>query len=40
VARAAGYGTPEAMRRAFVKALGTPPAEYRRRFHAPPLPTQ
>ncbi|MER5884821.1 GlxA family transcriptional regulator [Streptomyces sp. NPDC001941] len=35
VARAAGYGTPEAMRRAFVKALGTPPAEYRRRFHAP-----
>lgn len=39
VARAAGYGTPEAMRRAFVKALGTPPAEYRRRFHAPPVPT-
>ncbi|MFF8828442.1 GlxA family transcriptional regulator [Streptomyces sp. NPDC015131] len=38
VARAAGYGTPEAMRRAFVKALGTPPAEYRRRFHAPPHP--
>ncbi|WP_274564104.1 GlxA family transcriptional regulator [Streptomyces spiramyceticus] len=35
VARAAGYGTPEAMRRAFFKALGTPPAEYRRRFHAP-----
>lgn len=35
VARASGYGTPEAMRRAFVKALGTPPAEYRRRFHAP-----
>ncbi|MET9803603.1 GlxA family transcriptional regulator [Streptomyces sp. NPDC006368] len=35
VARAAGYGTPEAMRRAFVKALGTPPAEYRRRFQAP-----
>ncbi|OKJ93560.1 AraC family transcriptional regulator [Streptomyces sp. CB03234] len=39
VARACGYGTPEAMRRAFVKALGTPPAEYRRRFHAPPVPT-
>ncbi|MFG2332947.1 GlxA family transcriptional regulator [Streptomyces sp. NPDC048604] len=38
VARTAGYGTPEAMRRAFVKALGTPPADYRRRFHAP-LPT-
>ncbi|WP_336323612.1 GlxA family transcriptional regulator [Streptomyces lavendofoliae] len=38
-ARAAGYGTPEAMRRAFVKALGTPPAEYRRRFHVPPRTT-
>ncbi|MEU7278094.1 GlxA family transcriptional regulator [Streptomyces sp. NPDC045431] len=38
VARAAGYGTPEAMRRAFVKALGTAPAEYRRRFHAPHVP--
>jgi transcriptional regulator GlxA family with amidase domain len=33
VARACGYGTPEAMRRAFVKALGAGPAEYRRRFH-------
>ncbi|GAA3486753.1 MULTISPECIES: GlxA family transcriptional regulator [Streptomyces] len=32
VSRACGYGTPEAMRRAFVKALGTAPAEYRRRF--------
>ncbi|MFD5874726.1 GlxA family transcriptional regulator [Streptomyces sp. NPDC060322] len=32
IARASGYGTPEAMRRAFVKALGTAPAEYRRRF--------
>ncbi|MEU3841193.1 GlxA family transcriptional regulator [Streptomyces sp. NPDC028635] len=32
VARASGYGTPEAMRRAFVKALGASPAEYRRRF--------
>ncbi|MGK5680890.1 GlxA family transcriptional regulator [Actinoplanes sp. URMC 104] len=31
VARAAGYGTPEAMRRAFVQALGVAPAEYRRR---------
>ncbi|MFD9906676.1 GlxA family transcriptional regulator [Streptomyces sp. NPDC059063] len=36
VSRACGYGTPEAMRRAFVKALGTAPAEYRRRFHGPP----
>ncbi|WP_411104508.1 GlxA family transcriptional regulator [Streptomyces sp. cmx-4-9] len=32
VARASGYGTPEAMRRAFVKILGQPPTEYRRRF--------
>ncbi|MEV5678127.1 GlxA family transcriptional regulator [Streptomyces sp. NPDC052069] len=32
VSRASGYGTPEAMRRAFVKALGTTPSEYRRRF--------
>ncbi len=31
-ARACGYGTPEAMRRAFIKALGASPAEYRRRF--------
>ncbi|BDH06665.1 GlxA family transcriptional regulator [Streptomyces seoulensis] len=37
VARASGYGTPESMRRAFLKALGTAPAEYRRRFH-PVLP--
>ncbi|MFC8268597.1 GlxA family transcriptional regulator [Streptomyces cinereoruber] len=35
VARASGYGTPEAMRRAFLKALETTPAEYRRRFHVP-----
>ncbi|MBD9730330.1 GlxA family transcriptional regulator [Streptomyces sp. H28] len=32
VSRASGYGTPEAMRRAFLKALGTAPTEYRRRF--------
>ena len=31
-ARACGYGTPEAMRRAFIRALGVSPAEYRRRF--------
>ncbi|CAM5671144.1 GlxA family transcriptional regulator OS=Streptomyces tendae OX=1932 GN=GUR47_02555 PE=4 SV=1 [Streptomyces tendae] len=37
VSRASGYGTPEAMRRAFVKALGTPPAEYRRRFQPAPV---
>ncbi|WP_322974243.1 GlxA family transcriptional regulator [Actinacidiphila epipremni] len=33
IARAAGYGTPEAMRRAFLRSLAVPPAEYRRRFH-------
>jgi transcriptional regulator GlxA family with amidase domain len=32
VARACGYGTPEAMRRAFVHALGAPPSDYRRRL--------
>lgn len=32
VARACGYGTPEAMRRAFVQSLGIPPASYRHRF--------
>ncbi|MEU0848380.1 GlxA family transcriptional regulator [Streptomyces flaveolus] len=32
ISRVSGYGTPEAMRRAFVRALGTSPAEYRRRF--------
>jgi transcriptional regulator GlxA family with amidase domain len=31
-ARSCGYGTPEAMRRAFVRALGVSPGEYRRRF--------
>ncbi|MFI9586306.1 GlxA family transcriptional regulator [Streptomyces sp. NPDC052236] len=35
ISRACGYGTPEAMRRAFVKALATGPAEYRRRFRTP-----
>ncbi|MEV0112385.1 GlxA family transcriptional regulator [Streptomyces sp. NPDC050844] len=35
VSRACGYGTPEAMRRAFIKTLGAAPAEYRRRFQAP-----
>jgi transcriptional regulator GlxA family with amidase domain len=32
VARRSGYGTTEAMRRAFLQALGVGPAEYRRRF--------
>jgi transcriptional regulator GlxA family with amidase domain len=31
-ARRCGYGTPEAMRRAFIRALGVSPAEYRSRF--------
>ncbi|WP_223778100.1 GlxA family transcriptional regulator [Streptomyces sp. 135] len=39
VSRACGYGTPEAMRRAFVKALGAAPAEYRRRFRPGTAPT-
>ncbi|WKX71598.1 GlxA family transcriptional regulator [Streptomyces sp. XD-27] len=33
ISRACGYGTPEAMRRAFIRRLGAAPAEYRRRFH-------
>ncbi|MER8004503.1 MULTISPECIES: GlxA family transcriptional regulator [unclassified Streptomyces] len=37
ISRACGYGTPEAMRRAFVRTLGTAPAEYRRRFHPAPV---
>ncbi|MFE7388467.1 GlxA family transcriptional regulator [Streptomyces sp. NPDC057582] len=36
IARTCGYGTPEAMRRAFIKALGAAPAEYRRRFRPSP----
>ncbi len=36
ISRSCGYGTPEAMRRAFVKTLGVPPAEYRRRFRPVP----
>ncbi len=31
-ARFCGYGTPEAMRRAFIRTLGVTPDEYRRRF--------
>lgn len=40
ISRASGYGTPEAMRRAFVKALGTPPVEYRHRFRPAPAHRQ
>ncbi|MCF3181175.1 DJ-1/PfpI family protein [Streptomyces polychromogenes] len=35
ISRACGYGTPEALRRAFVKTLGQSPTEYRRRFGPP-----
>jgi transcriptional regulator GlxA family with amidase domain len=35
VAARCGFGTPETMRRAFLRALGVSPAEYRRRFHSP-----
>jgi transcriptional regulator GlxA family with amidase domain len=36
VARGCGYGTPEAMRRAFARALGCSPAQYRERFGSRP----
>ena len=32
IARRCGYGTPESMRRAFLRGVGVGPAEYRRRF--------
>ncbi|WP_374776754.1 GlxA family transcriptional regulator [Streptomyces sp. NBC_01310] len=35
ISRACGYGTPEALRRAFLKTLGQSPTEYRRRFGLP-----
>jgi transcriptional regulator GlxA family with amidase domain len=38
IARACGYGTAEAMRRAFLRVLGLGPAEYRRRFRPTPEP--
>jgi transcriptional regulator GlxA family with amidase domain len=38
IAAGCGFGTTETMRRAFIRALGTGPAEYRRRFQlAAPL---
>jgi transcriptional regulator GlxA family with amidase domain len=36
VAAACGFGTPETMRRVFLRTLGVGPAEYRRRFQAFP----
>ncbi|GAA0448187.1 GlxA family transcriptional regulator [Streptomyces stramineus] len=38
ISRTCGYGTSEAMRRAFVRTMGVAPAEYRRRFHPTPPP--
>jgi transcriptional regulator GlxA family with amidase domain len=38
IATAAGFGSYQSMRRAFVLALGVSPAEYRRRFGATPIP--
>ena len=35
IAGECGFGTAETMRRAFVRGLGVPPAEYRRRFRSP-----
>jgi transcriptional regulator GlxA family with amidase domain len=35
VATRCGFGTPETMRRVFLRAFDVGPAEYRRRFHAP-----
>lgn len=37
IARSCGYGTPEAMRRAFIRALGVSPAGYRQRFRPQPV---
>jgi transcriptional regulator GlxA family with amidase domain len=38
IARGCGYGTTEAMRRAFVRVLGVSPAGYRHRFQQSPQP--
>ncbi len=37
VAHACGFGTPETMRRTFLRLLAVGPAEYRRRFRGSPL---
>ena len=36
IARECGFGTPETLRRVFLRELKTVPREYRRRFQAPP----
>ncbi|WP_424216717.1 GlxA family transcriptional regulator (plasmid) [Streptomyces sp. BI20] len=38
ISRRCGYRTPEALRRAFLRALGQPPTEYRLRFGTRPRP--
>lgn len=40
VARACGLGTAETMRRAFLRELGVPPADYRSRFRGANRPTE
>lgn len=40
IARSCGFGTPETMRRAFLRALWVGPAEYRQRFRAAPVPAE
>jgi transcriptional regulator GlxA family with amidase domain len=41
IATDCGFGTPETMRRVFLRTLEVGPAEYRRRFHAPtPIQTK
>ncbi len=37
IARSCGFGSPETMRRTFVRVLGVGPAEYRARFRSPRL---
>ncbi|HEY2282572.1 MAG TPA: GlxA family transcriptional regulator [Solirubrobacteraceae bacterium] len=39
VASSCGFGTPETMRRTFVRVLGVAPAEYRRRYHPDGAPS-
>ncbi len=39
VAQTCGFGTPETLRRAFLRSLGVGPAEYRRRFHPAGAPS-
>ncbi|HEY5287579.1 MAG TPA: DJ-1/PfpI family protein [Solirubrobacteraceae bacterium] len=40
VARTCGFGTPETMRRSFLRVLAVGPAEYRRRFHPMGSPSE